>query len=63
MHVPAQAVAQQTFWAQIPELQSVPSVQAAPSGALPQLGAVQTLGEAQSAVVPQVVLQAPAPQA
>jgi hypothetical protein len=54
---PAQAVWQQTFWAQTPELHSVPIVHAMPSGFFPQLVPVQTLGVVQSALVAQVVLQ------
>jgi hypothetical protein len=54
---PAQAVWQQTLWAQMPELHSAPVVQAMPSGFLPQLVPVQTLPVVQSALVAQVVLQ------
>jgi hypothetical protein len=61
--VPVQVVAQQMPWAQTFELHSVSARQEAPIGALPQLMPVQTLGVAQSAVVPQVVRQAPEPQA
>jgi hypothetical protein len=60
---PVQALLQQKPCAQNPELQSVASEHAPPSGTLPQLVPLQTLGEAQSALVPQVVLQAPEPQA
>ena len=60
---PVQALLQQTPCAQKPELQSVASVHDPPSGTLPQLVPLQTLGEAQSAVLPQAVLQAPVPQA
>jgi hypothetical protein len=61
MQVPAQALLQQTPWAQNPDAQAVPAVQAAPGGSLPQLLLTQELGETQSVLVEQVVLQAPVP--
>ena len=56
-HVPAQAVAQQTPWAQKPELQSVPAPQVAPTGLRPQLPLVQVREGPQSASVWQAVWQ------
>ncbi len=58
MHVPVQAVSQQTPCAQKPDWQEAAAVQAAPGGSLPQLPLVQTLGETQSALVVQVALHA-----
>jgi hypothetical protein len=62
-HVPVHAALQHTPWAQKPELHSVPAAQVAPMAFLPQLPALQTLGLLQSALVVQVVLHAPVPQA
>ena len=56
MQVQAQALLQQTPWAQNPDAQAVPTVQVAPGGSLPQ-----ELGETQSVLIEQVVLQAPVP--
>jgi hypothetical protein len=53
MQLPAQAVRQQTPWAQNPLLHSGPAAQAAPSGLRPQLCAVQTLPLLQSIEVVQ----------
>ncbi len=61
MQVPAQALLQQTPWAQNPDAQAVPAVHAAPGGSLPQLLLVQELGETQSVFAEQVTLQAPVP--
>ena len=61
MQVPAQALLQQTPWAQNPDAQAVPAVQTAPGGSLPQLLLTQELGETQSVFAEQVVLQAPVP--
>jgi hypothetical protein len=55
--VPAQVVAQQTFWAQMPELHSLPPPQADPSPFSEQVPALQTFGATQSASAVQVVLQ------
>ena len=57
-HVPEQAVEQQTFCAQMPELHSGPAAQVAPLGLLPQLLFVvlQVLGGAQSPATEHVVL-------
>ena len=60
---PVQVVWQQTPCAQCAELHSVSPPQAAPIGFKPQLPPLQTFGDAQSALVEQVVLQAPVPQA
>jgi len=57
MQLPAQAVLQQTPWAQNPLLHSLPAPQDAPSGLRPQLCAVQTLPEVQSAFVEQLAAQ------
>ena len=54
--VPAHAVEQQTFCAQIPELHSLPAAQLDPLGLLPQLPPMQTFGAAQSVPVEHVVL-------
>jgi len=56
--LPAQVVAQQTFCAQLLWRHWVAVVQGWPSGSLPQLVPTQLLGETQSAVLPQVILQA-----
>ena len=61
--VPVQVVAQQTPCAQIPMLHSAFPPQAAPIGLRPQLLPLQVLGDAQSALVVQVVRQAPLPHA
>ena len=61
MQVPAQALLQQTPWAQNPDAQAVPAVQRAPGGSLPQLLLTQELGETQSVFFEQVVMQAPVP--
>jgi hypothetical protein len=61
--VPVHAVSQQTPCAQFPELHSAAPAHAAPIGFSPQLPVLQELGELQSAVVEQVVLHAPVPQA
>ena len=61
--MPVQAPLQQTPWAQMPELHSPLPAHAAPSGFRPQLPPLQTLGDAQSALVVQVVRQAPVPHA
>src|SRR5438045_3811514 len=61
MQVPMQALSQQTPCAQKPDWQTEPEPQGAPGGSLPQLPPVQELGETQSALVEQVVLQAPVP--
>jgi hypothetical protein len=53
-----QAVEQQTFCAQKPELHWPAVVQTVPFESLPQLPPAQVLGEAQSVLLPQVVLQA-----
>jgi hypothetical protein len=60
LHVPAQAVAQQTPCVQKPELQVVPLVQAVPLDERPQLFVVvlQVALAAQSVLLAQVVLQA-----
>ncbi len=61
--VPVQAELQQTFWAQNVELHSAFCAHEAPIGFLPQLlAASQLLGARQSALLAQVVLQAPVPQ-
>jgi hypothetical protein len=57
--VPVHAVAQHTPCAQLPELHSAAAVHAAPLGFLPQLIIAQVLGATQSALVAQVVRQAP----
>jgi len=59
VHVPMQ----QTPWAQLPELHSPLPAHAVPSDFRPQLPVLQTLGDAQSALVVQVVRQAPVPHA
>jgi hypothetical protein len=61
--VPAQAALQQKPWAQKLEAHSVPAAQAVPMAFLPQVPPLQTLGDAQSALLVQVVLHAPVPQA
>jgi hypothetical protein len=61
LHVPAQAVLQQTPWTQTPLAHSMPSPHAAPSGLSPHEPALQTPGGAQSASAVQVDLQAAAP--
>jgi hypothetical protein len=61
--LPVQVPMQHTPWAQLPELHSPSPAHAAPSGFRPQLPVLQTLGEAQSALVVQVVRQAPVPHA
>jgi hypothetical protein len=53
-----QALEQQTFCAQNPELHWAVVVQAVPFESFPQLAAAQVLGAAQSVLMPQVVLQA-----
>ncbi|HEY2595773.1 MAG TPA: hypothetical protein VGK33_17920, partial [Chloroflexota bacterium] len=63
LQIEEQAVAQQTPWAQTPELQVVPTVHAVPLGARPQLfvDVLQAAEAAQSAFPVQVVLQAVPP--
>lgn len=62
MHAVAQEVSQQTPWTQLFEAHSAPIAQFPPMGSFPQLPAAsQVLGVAQSAVVVQVVRQAPVP--
>jgi len=56
--LPAQAVAQQTFCAQLLWRHWLAVVHAWPSGSLPQLVPTQLFGDTQSAVLPQVILQA-----
>lgn len=58
--MPEQAVEQQTFCAQMPELHSLPAAQVAPVGLLPQLPFVmlQVFGGAQSPATEHVVLHA-----
>ena len=56
-HVPVQAVAQQTPWAQKPELHSAPVAQVAPRIFFEHVPPLQTLGETQSVSAVQVVLQ------
>ena len=63
LQVPVQAVPQQIPCSQKPELHWAGAVQVAPGGSSPQLVPLQVLGDAQSAVVPQVVRQAPEPHA
>jgi hypothetical protein len=58
---PVQALLQQTPCAQKPEPQAAAVVQGAPGGSFPQLLLVQELGATQSALVEQVILQAPVP--
>jgi hypothetical protein len=58
MHVPVQAVSQQTPCAQNPDTHDACAVQGAPGGSLPQLPLVQTFGLTQSALVVQVALHA-----
>ena len=58
--VPVQAVAQQTPWAQKPELHSAAVVQVTPSAFFEQVPPLQTLGDTQSVALVaavQVVLQ------
>ena len=55
LHVPEQAVEQQTPCAQIPELHSTPSPHVAPSGFFPQLPMTQVLGATQFASAVHVV--------
>ena len=55
--VPVQAVAQQTPWAQKPELHSAPVAQVAPRIFFEHVPPLQTLGETQSVSTVQVVLQ------
>jgi hypothetical protein len=62
LHVPVQAVLQQTPWAQMPELQSSGPAHFPPSGRLPQLPLLHEFGGVQSASTLQVVLHAPVPQ-
>jgi hypothetical protein len=62
MHVPAQAVLQQTLCAQTPLVHSPPPPQTAPSGLRPHDPLPQTAGGAQSASAVQVALHAAAPQ-
>jgi hypothetical protein len=59
LHVPAQAVAQQTPVAQMAELHSLSLPQAAPSGFLPQLPLRQLFGATQSLLVMHVVAHCP----
>lgn len=59
MQLPAQAVLQQTPWAQNPLLHSLPAMQDAPSGLSPQLDDVQTLPVVQSVFVVQLAAQPP----
>jgi hypothetical protein len=61
MQAPAQALLQQTPWAQKPDWQAEAAVQVAPGGSLPQLLLTQELGATQSVLVMQVVLQAVPP--
>jgi hypothetical protein len=56
--VPAQALLQQTPWAQNPDAHSVPAPQVAPMGLSPQLMFRHCAGETQSVLTEQVVLQA-----
>jgi hypothetical protein len=56
---PVQAVPQQTFCWQKPEAHSDPAVHEAAGGLRPQLELVQTLPAVQSALLPQVMRQAP----
>jgi len=60
--VPAQAVAQQTPCAQIPDRQTDPDAQAEPFGNWPQLPLLHVFGETQSLLLAQVVLHAAVPQ-
>jgi hypothetical protein len=62
MHLPVQAVAQQTPWAQVALRQSAPLEQTAPFGLRPQEPPLQVEGAAQSASVVQLDLQALTPQ-
>jgi hypothetical protein len=61
--VPVQALPQQIPCSQKPELHWAGVVQVAPTGSSPQLAPLHVLGDAQSAVVAQVVRQAPVPHA
>ena len=58
MHVPVQALLQQTPWAQFPELHSGPVVHVAPMGLRPQLLFRHCAGDTQSLFIEHVVLQA-----
>ena len=58
--MPTQVVAQQTPCSQNPELHSPAAPQVAPIGFLPQLPLMQVFGLVQSALVVQLVRQAPA---
>jgi hypothetical protein len=55
--VPVQAVAQQTPWAQKPELHSAAVAQTTPSAFFEQVPPLQTLGDTQSPLTVQLVLQ------
>jgi hypothetical protein len=59
LHVPEQAIEQQTPCAQIPELHSTPSPQVAPSGFLPQLPITHVLGATQLRSMVHVVRHCP----
>src|SRR5580765_9104576 len=59
LQVPAQAVLQQTFCAQIVDAHSPPAVQAAPGGFGPQLPLTHAAPATQSAAVAQVDLHFP----
>jgi hypothetical protein len=63
MHFEAQAVRQQTPWAQIPLPHSLPLLQTALGGLRPQEPALQEAGGAQSASAVQDDLHTPVPQA
>ena len=56
-HVPVQAVAQQTPWAQKPELHSAPVAQVAPRIFFEHVPPLQTLGETQLLSVAQALKQ------
>jgi hypothetical protein len=60
LHVPVQAVAQQTPCAQKSDAQSLATAHVAPFAAFPQLVPVQTFGDAQSLGAAHEVLQTPA---
>ena len=60
--MPAQAALQQKPWAQNPDVHSAAAAQDAPRAFLVQLPPLHEKGERQSALLLQVVLQAPVPQ-
>ena len=63
LHVPAQAMPQQTPCAQMPEWQSLPAAHVAPIGFLPQLPETHVLPPMQSTSAAHAVLHwAPVPQ-